>query len=70
MGTYALGNSTGDKRRGEIVALQRGIELGMTFIDTAEVYGHGRSETLVGEAIAQSRESVFLATKVAPEHFG
>jgi diketogulonate reductase-like aldo/keto reductase len=70
MGTYALGNSTGERRRDEIVALRRGLELGMTFIDTAEVYGHGRSETLVGEAIASSRENVFLATKVSPEHFG
>lgn len=65
-----MGNSSGDQRREEVAALRRGIELGMTFIDTAEIYGHGRSETLVGEAIRDSREEVFLATKVAPEHFG
>lgn len=70
MGTYALGNTTGDKRRDEITALRRGIELGMKFIDTAEVYGNGRSERLVGEAIADRRDEVFLATKVSPEHFG
>lgn len=70
MGTYALGNATGDKHRDEIAALRKGIELGMKFIDTAEVYGHGRSETLVGEAIADRRDEVFLATKVSPEHFG
>lgn len=69
MGTYSLGNSTGEQRLAEIKALQRGVELGMKFIDTAEVYGHGRSETLVGQAIADMREEVFLATKVAPEHF-
>jgi diketogulonate reductase-like aldo/keto reductase len=69
MGTWAMGNSSGDQRREEIAALRRGIELGMTFIDTAEIYGHGRSETLVGEAIKYSRDEVFLATKVAPEHF-
>jgi len=69
MGTYSLGNSTGERRAEEIKAIQRGIELGMTLIDTAEVYGNGRSETLVGQAIADSRDQVFLATKVAPEHF-
>jgi diketogulonate reductase-like aldo/keto reductase len=70
MGTYAIGNSTGDKRRDEIAAIQRGIELGMKLVDTAEVYGNGRSEKLVGEAISDIREDVFLATKVSPEHFG
>ena len=69
MGTYSLGNSSGEQRAAEIKALQRGIELGMKFIDTAEMYGNGRSETLVGQAIADSREEVFLATKVSPEHF-
>ena len=69
MGTWAMGNSSGEQRREEIKALQRGIELGMKFIDTAEVYGHGRSESLVGEAIREYREEVFLATKVAPENF-
>ena len=69
MGTWALGNSGGEQRREEIKALQKGIELGMKFIDTAEVYGHGRSETLVGDAIGDYREEVFLATKVAPENF-
>jgi diketogulonate reductase-like aldo/keto reductase len=70
MGTYAIGNSTGEQRANEIKAIQRGIELGMRLIDTAEVYGHGRSETLVGEAIRDYREDVFLATKLSPEHFG
>jgi len=54
----------------EIKAIRRGIELGMNFIDTAEVYGQGRSESLVGKAIEDAREDVFLATKVSPEHFG
>jgi len=69
MGTWAIGNSSGDQRREEIKALQRGIELGLKFIDTAEVYGHGRSESLVGDAIRDRRDDVFLATKVAPENF-
>jgi len=69
MGTWAVGNSTGEQRNNEIKAIKRGIELGMKLIDTAEMYGHGRSETLVGEAIRDSRDEVFLATKVSPEHF-
>ncbi len=69
LGTWAIGNSSGDQRREEIKAIQRGIELGMTFIDTAEIYGHGRSESLVGDAIRDCRDEVFLATKVAPENF-
>lgn len=70
MGTWAIGNSSGQQRTEEIKALRRGIEMGMKLIDTAEMYGHGRSEMLVGEAIEDSREDVFLATKVSPEHFG
>src|ERR1700730_16221725 len=66
MGTWAIGNSSGEQRRDEIKALQKGIELGMKFIDTAEVYGHGRSESLVGDAIKEYRDEVCLATKVAP----
>jgi aryl-alcohol dehydrogenase-like predicted oxidoreductase len=52
----------------QIAALVLGIDLGMTFIDTAEGYGGGHSEELVGEAVAGRRESVFLASKVSPEH--
>src|ERR1700733_9650199 len=70
MGTYSLGNSRGEQRKEEIEVLQRGIELGMGFIDTAEMYGNGRSETLIGEAIEDIRSDVFLATKVSPEHLG
>jgi diketogulonate reductase-like aldo/keto reductase len=50
-------------------ALRRGIELGMTHIDTAEMYGDGRSEEVVGEAIAPyPRESLFLVSKVLPSN--
>ena len=69
LGTWAIGNSSGEQRREEIKAIQRGIELGMKLIDTAEIYGHGRSESLVGDAIRDCRDDVFLATKVAPENF-
>ena len=70
MGTWAMGNSTGERHKEEVEALERGIELGMKFIDTAESYGGGRSEALVGRAIGEVRDQVFLATKVSPEHFG
>ena len=51
-----------------IAALRRGLDLGMTHIDTAEMYGSGASETLVGEAIAGRRDEVFLVSKVLPHN--
>lgn len=52
-----------------IAAMARAVELGITLFDTAEVYGHGHSEEVVGKAIRQAgRENVFLATKVAGDH--
>ncbi|MBW7990146.1 MAG: aldo/keto reductase [Planctomycetes bacterium] len=52
----------------QVKALRLGFELGMTFIDTAEVYGNGHSEELVGRAIEGIRDKVFIASKVSPEH--
>jgi len=52
----------------EITSLQHGIDIGMTFIDTAEIYGDGNSELIVGKAIRDRREKVFLATKFSPEN--
>jgi diketogulonate reductase-like aldo/keto reductase len=49
-----------------IAALRRGLDLGLTHIDTAEMYGSGAAETLIGEAIAGRREEVFLVSKVLP----
>jgi diketogulonate reductase-like aldo/keto reductase len=54
------------RRPQEIRALQLGLDLGMTLIDTAEMYGNGASEELAGEAIAGRREEVFLVSKVLP----
>jgi diketogulonate reductase-like aldo/keto reductase len=51
-----------------IAALRRGLDLGMTHIDTAEMYGSGAAETLVGEAIAGRRDEVFLVSKVLPSN--
>ena len=56
------------QRAAEIAALRRGVELGMTAIDTAEMYGSGRSESLVGEAIQDLREQVYLVSKVLPSN--
>src|SRR3989304_4011369 len=49
-----------------IFALKYGIDLGMTFIDTAEDYGNGDAEKVIGEAISCIRDEVFIATKVSP----
>src|SRR6267378_3406075 len=49
-------------------ALRTGLSLGMTLIDTAEMYGNGRSEELIGRVIAGQRDRVFLVSKVSPNH--
>jgi len=51
-----------------IAALRRGLDLGMTHIDTAELYGSGAAEELVGAAIAGRRDEVFLVSKVLPQN--
>ncbi len=51
-----------------VATLRRGLDLGMTHIDTAEMYGSGAAEEWVGEAIAGRRDEVFLVSKVLPEH--
>jgi diketogulonate reductase-like aldo/keto reductase len=64
-GTWYLGEDL-RLREDEIAALRLGLDLGMTLIDTAEMYGNGAAETLVGEAIAGRRDEVFLVSKVLP----
>jgi diketogulonate reductase-like aldo/keto reductase len=56
------------RRTDEIAALRLGIDLGMSLIDTAEMYADGDAEVLVGEAIKGRREQVFLVSKVLPHH--
>ncbi len=56
------------KRADELMALQVGLDLGLTLIDTAEMYGNGRSEELVAEAVAGRREQVYLVSKVLPQN--
>ncbi|MBA1272537.1 aldo/keto reductase [Stutzerimonas azotifigens] len=66
-GTWHMGER-GSERDREVAALRLGIELGMTLIDTAEMYGEGGAERVVGEAIAGRRERVFLVSKVYPHN--
>jgi diketogulonate reductase-like aldo/keto reductase len=56
------------RRVDAVNALRRGLDLGMTHIDTAEMYGSGAAEDIVGEAIAGRREEVFLVSKVLPSN--
>ena len=51
-----------------IAALRRGLDLGLTHIDTAEMYGSGASEKIIGKAIEGRRDEVFLVSKVLPNH--
>src|SRR5450755_3675700 len=62
-GTWRIEGSTA---AGAIAALQRGLDLGLTHIDTAEMYGSGASERIVGKAIDGRRDEVFLVSKVLP----
>jgi diketogulonate reductase-like aldo/keto reductase len=70
----ALGQGTwymGDKRANraeEIASLQLGLDLGLTLIDTAEMYGEGKAEELVGEALAGRRDRAFVVSKVYPHN--
>jgi diketogulonate reductase-like aldo/keto reductase len=61
-------NMERDDRRGAIEAIRRAIALGMVHVDTAELYGSGSVETLVGEAIARQRDRIFLVSKVLPRN--
>lgn len=67
MGTWNLGDR-GSNRTEEIATLRHGIERGLRLIDTAEMYGEGASESLIGEAIMGRRSQVFLVSKVYPHN--
>ena len=66
-GTWFIGDDRA-RRAEEIATLRLGLDLGATLIDTAEMYGDGRAEELVGEAIHGRRDEVFLVSKVLPNH--
>ena len=66
-GTWHMGES-GRARKEEIAAVRLGLDLGMTLIDTAEMYGNGGAEEVVAEAVAGRREECFIVSKVLPEN--
>lgn len=67
LGTWKMGVGSPDEAA-QLRALQTGIAQGMTLIDTAEMYGDGRSEQLVAKAIAGKRNKIFLVSKVLPQN--
>ena len=72
MGTWRMGGQMGPGSSEDdeaVEALRLGLDLGMTLIDTAEMYGAGHSEEVVSRAIEGRREKVFIASKVSPSHF-
>ncbi|MBA0191038.1 aldo/keto reductase [Pectobacterium carotovorum] len=68
-GTWYMGEDARMKAQ-EVTALQAGIDLGLTLIDTAEMYAEGRAEDVVGDAIRGRRDSVYLVSKVYPHNVG
>lgn len=66
-GTWHMGEDR-TRRKDEVAALRLGIELGMTHIDTAEMYADGGAERVVAEAIRGQRDRVFIVTKVLPQN--
>jgi diketogulonate reductase-like aldo/keto reductase len=67
LGTWMMGEHRRDRKK-EVAAIALGLDLGMTLIDTAEMYADGGAEEVVGEAIAGRREQVFVVSKVYPHH--
>ena len=67
IGTWNMGERR-QTRADEIAALQLAVELGMSVVDTAEMYGDGRAEELIAEALSDRRDALFLVSKVLPQH--
>ena len=67
LGTWHMGESAG-QRAAEVAALRLGLDLGLSLVDTAEMYGEGGAERVVGEAIRGRRDEVYLVTKFYPHH--
>jgi diketogulonate reductase-like aldo/keto reductase len=68
MGTWMIEGRSREAERRAVEALRLGLDLGVNHIDTAEMYGNGRAEELVAEAVAGRREQVFLVSKVLPSN--
>jgi diketogulonate reductase-like aldo/keto reductase len=69
LGTWRIGERKAS-RETEIAAIREGVDLGMTLVDTAEMYGDGEAESIVGAAIAGRRDGLFLVSKVYPHNAG
>ncbi|MSP88488.1 MAG: aldo/keto reductase [Alphaproteobacteria bacterium] len=69
LGTWRMGENRG-RRAEEVAALRLGLDLGVTLIDTAEMYGEGAAEEILAEAIAGARDRVFIVSKVYPHNAG
>src|SRR6185312_12228973 len=67
LGTWRMGENA-RKRRDEVDALRHGLDLGITLIDTAEMYGDGEAEGIVADAVGNDRDKVFIVSKVLPEN--
>ena len=67
LGTWRMGESTRN-RADEVTALAHGLALGVTLIDTAEMYGDGEAETIVADAVGNKRDDVFIVSKVLPNN--
>src|SRR5262245_24391271 len=67
MGTWMIGQNKA-ARSEEIATIRLGLDLGSSLIDTAEMYGEGRAEELIGEAMAGRRDEIFLVSKVYPHN--
>ena len=67
LGTWRMGEQAAERRR-EIAALRAGLDLGLSLIDTAEMYGEGGAEMVVAEAIEGRRDEVFVVSKVYPHN--
>ena len=67
LGTWHMGENS-SARADEVTAIKTGVDLGMTLIDTAEMYGEGGAEEVVGEAVAGQRDNVFIVSKVYPHN--
>lgn len=66
-GTWKMGERA-ERRSDEVAALRAGVELGMTLVDTAEMYGDGAAEVLICEALGERRDELFLVSKAYPQN--
>ena len=66
-GTWRMGEKGSDRKR-EVAALKLGLDLGLSLIDTAEMYGEGGAEEVVGDAVKGRRDEVFIVSKVYPQN--